>query len=322
MQLSFLAGEPAFLDDRFPLPLDRPFSTAQAVREGVTSKALSRLVMDGLLRRPLRGVYVASQLELTRRVRGQAVALAAPPASVVADWTANWYWTGVDHPAAHEGVVPLSVFRFRGHGRLRNGLVASGQRWFLPSDVVPLDGNVSVSTPIKTAWDLGRQSPRILAIGGMDALARHGTFTVAELVDGVERFRRQRGVVQLRYLAPLVDPRAESTGESALRLRWLESAASVAPEVQISICDSSGVEIFRVDLGVEELRFAAEYDGVDWHTSDADRAHDEWRRGLLTDELDWQVEVFRRENVFGQHEDVSTRLPRALERALLRHRRR
>lgn len=320
MQLSLPGGEPTLLDDRFPLPLDRPFSTAEAVQEGVTSKMLTKLVREGLLNRPLRGVYVVSQLELSRAVRGRALSLVVPPASVVADWTASWYWTGVDHPAAQEAGVPLNVFRFRGHGRLRNGLVSSGQRWFLPSDVVPLDGNVLISTPIRTAWDLGRLAPRILAIGAMDALVRHGTFTVADLIDGLDRFRRHRGVVQLRYLAPLVEPRAESTGESALRLRWLESAATVAPEVQIPILNGSGVEVFRIDLGVEELRFAAEYDGAAWHSSEVQRAHDAWRRGLLTDELAWQVEVFRKEDVYGVHENASDRLPRALEEARRRRR--
>jgi hypothetical protein len=322
VQLSFLTGEPLLLDARFPMPLDRPFTTAQARAEGLTSKMLFGLVRDGLLHRPLRGVYVASQLDLTRSVRGQALALVAPPASVVSDWTATWYWTGVDHPAAHERVLPLSVFRFRGHGRLRNGLVSSGQRWFKPSDVVPLDGNVSVSTPIRTSWDLGRFTPRIIAIGGIDALARHGSFSVAELVDGVERFKRQRGVVQLRHLAPLVDPRSESPGESALRLRWWESSVTVAPEVQVAVRDAAGYEIFRIDLGVEKLRFGAEYDGESWHSSDADRAHDDWRRGELTDMHDWHIEVFRREHVYGQHEDASSRLPRALEEAQERARRR
>ena len=44
-----------------------------------------------------------------------------------------------------------------------------------------------------------------------------------ELVDRCStRFNRQRGVVQLRELAPLVDPRSESIGESAVRLHWFE----------------------------------------------------------------------------------------------------
>lgn len=273
---------------------------------------LGKLVSEGLLMRVLKGVYVATPVELTRQLRGQALCLAAPPGSVVTDWTATWYWTGVDHPRAHLAEVPLSVFRFRGLGRLRNSLVASGQRWFRPSDVVPLDGNVSVSLPIRTAWDLGRFYPGIVAIGGMDALARQGSFAVEELVEGVERFAKQRGVVRLRKMAPLVDPRAESTGESALRYRWYETPCMPPPELQIPILADDGTELFRIDIGVEELRLGVEYDGEEWHSAPEDRDHDEWRRDTLDVVHGWAIEVFRRENVFGQHEDVTTRLPAAL----------
>ena len=315
MRLPFLDGAPALLDERFPLRLDRPFTTAQARAAGVGSDALTVLVRGGYVRRLLKGVYAAAQLPDSRELRGRAVALVAPPGSVVCDWTACWYWTGVDRPGAHLETPPLDVFRLRGHERLRNGLVRSGERWFLPSDVVPLAGDVLVTTPIRTAWDLGRLTPKILAIGGMDALARTGAFTVDELVDEVERFRRQRGVVQLRTVAPLVDPRAESTGESGLRLRWVECPGMPPPELQIPIIDAGGQELYRLDLGVEELRLGAEYDGEEHHTSEEDRLHDRSRRTTIEDDHDYRLEVFRRRHVFGQHEIASVRLSAAVREA-------
>lgn len=303
------------LDDRFPLPLDRPFTLKQARREGVSAHALGSLVREGLLRRPLRGVYVASQVPDSRDLRRQVLALAVPPGSVLTDWSATWFWTGLDHPAAHTEVVPLSVFRFRGHDRLRNPMVVSGERWLLPSDTVEVENGLRVSTPLRTAWDLGRFSPRIVAIGGMDGLARGDNFTRNQLVAGVERFARQRGVVQLRELAPLVDGRAESPGESALRLRWLDIPSMPPPEPQISVRDACGREWARLDLGVSALRFAAEYDGEEWHSAPEDRARDRRRRDELREREGWQVAVFRRENVFGREEDASVRLPLALQEA-------
>ncbi|WP_148574937.1 type IV toxin-antitoxin system AbiEi family antitoxin domain-containing protein [Nocardioides caldifontis] len=317
MQLPFLFDQPAVLDERFPLPLDAPFTTAQARVAGVSSNQLTRLVNQGYLRRLVKGVYAAAQLPDSRVLRGRAIALVAPPGSVVCDWTACWYWTGVDRPGAHRGTPPLDVFRFRGHQRLRNGLVTSGERWFLPSDVVPLDGDVRVATPIRTAWDLGRFAPRISAIGGMDALARTGSFSVEELNGDVERFRRQRGVVQLRYLAPLVDPRAESTGESGLRLRWKECPRLPAPELQIPVYAEDGTLLYRIDLGVEELRLGVEYDGEEWHSSESDRAHDFGRRTSLEDRFDWGIDVFRRSHVYGQREIVTARLPQAVRESRL-----
>lgn len=318
MRPAYLVDDPPLLDERFPLPLSAPFTTTEALAEGVTGKELSRLVRTGYLRRPLKGVYLAAQVEDSNGMRGRVLSKAAPPGTVITDWTATWYWTGLDRPGSHLAVPRLDAFKFRGQDRLRNSLVRSGERWFLPSDVVPLDGNVRVTTPIRTAWDLGRFSPRIIAIGGMDALCRHGRFEAAELVDGVERFRRQRGVRQLRGLAPVVDPRAESPGESAVRLGWKDCGGLPEPELQIEVYDGRGVLLYRIDLGVEELRLGVEYDGEAWHSSDEDRAHDEARRTALEDVHGYSIDVFRREHVFGQHAIVLQRLPAAVREARAR----
>ena len=47
-------------------------------------------------------------------------------------------------------------------------------------------------------------------------------FEKADLVQGAARFRGMRWVTVLRELAPLADGRAESPGESVLRLRWID----------------------------------------------------------------------------------------------------
>ena len=111
---------------------------------------------------------------------------------MICDWTACWYWTGVDRPGRHLE-TEIDAFRFRGHERLRNGLARSGQRWFLERDVVPLGDGLFVTNPLRTAWDMGRFSAPVLALGGMDALARSAELSVPRLCAGVERFRRQRG---------------------------------------------------------------------------------------------------------------------------------
>lgn len=303
----------AMLDASFPLPLELPFTTSDARAAGLSPGVLTSLVQSGLLRRLMKGVYVAAQVPDSRALRGRALALIAPPGTVISDWSAAWLWSGVDRFGGHEAPPTLDAFRFRGHDRLRNGLVASGQRWFLPSDVVPLEGHLRVTTPLRTAYDLGRNSPPIVALGGMDAMARVGGFDAAELVAGLGRFKGYRGVVRLRVVAAMVDPRAESPGESALRFRWHETPGLPPPELQVVVLGSNGVERFRLDLAIEELRFAAEYDGEAHHSSPEDRAHDAWRRGVLADPLDWHLEVFRRSDVFGIHETVTARLSQAFQ---------
>lgn len=315
MTPAYLLGGPALLDDRFPLPLDRPFTTTEANEQGVTKNELTRLVQSRYLRRPLKGVYVAAQVEDTTELRGRIACKAAPPGTVITDWSATWYWTGLDRPGSHLTVPRLDAFKFRGHDRLRNKLVTSGERSFLPSDVLPLDGDVRITKPLRTAWDLGRLAPRIVAIGGMDALARTHSFSVDELVSEVERFRRQRGVVQLRGLAPLVDPRSESVGESAVRLRWTDCADMPRPELQIPVHGADGSVLYRLDLGVDELLLGVEYDGEAWHSSDEDREHDHGRRLALEDLHGYRLDVFRKEHVFGLREIVSRRLPVAVREA-------
>lgn len=306
-----------FLGPDFPLPLDRPFTTKQAAGSGLDRRMLAHLVREGLLRRPLRGVYVAGQVQDSQHLRGQVLALVVPPGCVVTDWSACWYWTGVDLPNSHIEVPEVSVFRPSDGGRLRNQLARSGERCFRPEDYVPLDGCMSITTPLRTAWDLGRLTAPILALGGIDALLRHGTFTHDELVGGVERFRRQRGVVQLRRVAPLADGRSESMGESALRWRWLEVPGLPVPELQIPVL-VDGVERFRLDLGVEDVRFAAEYDGEAFH-GDAAATKDQIRRSELDQVFGWTCEVFRRRDVYGVHETATSRLRHGLVKARRRH---
>lgn len=295
-------GLPA-LDSTFPLPLDRPFTKADAVAAGLTKRALASLVDLGLVRRLLRGVYAAAQAPDGLLLRARALSLVVPDSAVVTDWTACWLHSGVLPPGGHLEVPPVSVFRFPGKARLRNELCDSGERSFEPEDLTVLDG-LAVTTPLRTAHDLGRLASRDWAMAGLDALLRLGEFTKEELLSDLERWRRQRGVVQLRDLAPRADPRAESPGESVLRLRWTDLSSLPPPVPQVPVADETGRILYWIDLGVEELRFGAEYDGEEHHSSDEDRDHDRERRGDLYDRFHWTIEPVTKLNVFGVTRDV------------------
>lgn len=298
------------LDDAFPLPLHRPFTMRQAIAAGVSRQRLRTLEQHALVRRLLRNVYVAAQVRDSLLLRTQALTLVVPPDAVVTDWTACWLHTGLLAPGQHLEIPPLSVFRPAGRDRLRNEFTASGERSFAARDLLQL-GPLRVTTPLRTAWDLGRLVHRDRAIGGMDALMRHGGFTLGELLAGVDRFKGMRGVVQLRELAPLVDHRAESPGESLLRLRWLDLTSLPRPTPQVPVV-VDGVEVYRIDLGVPDLQYGCEYDGADFHQDDeADRL----RRGDLRDQFGWDVDAVRRSNVSGVGRDVEVILKQGVRRA-------
>ncbi len=303
-------AQQAILDDTFPLPLHLPFTLRQAQDAGISRHQVRVLEREGLVRRLVKGAYVASGQPDSRLLRARALRLLTPEHCVVTDWTACWFWTGVSRPGDHEQEPLPSFFRPSGHDRFRNGICESGERTLHPADVVEAD-DLLVTTPLRTAWDLGRLAHRDIAIGALDALLRHGTFELDELVDGTARFKGMRGVVQLRALAPLADPRAESPGESTLRLRWLDIPALPRPEPQISIT-AHGQEVYRIDLGVRELRYGCEYDGEAFHP---DGAADRARREDLDRRFGWDVEGVGRANVYGATQDVDRLLVQGIARA-------
>ena len=312
-QASLFTAQP-LLGAEFPLPLDLPFTTGEALEAGVTRRTLSRLTELGYLRRMLRGVYVAAQVVDSLELRARALCRVVPRGAVVVDWTATWLYTGTLPFGQHVEVPPVSIFRLPGHGRLRNQLCRSGDRTLRREDVQVIDG-ITVTTPLRTALDIGRLARRDDAIGGLDALLRTCTFSQAELLSHVGRFRGHRGVVQLRELAPRADGRAQSPGESVLRLRWLDLPSLPPPEPQVPILDHTGRERYWLDLGVREIRFAAEYDGEEHHSDDADREHDRRRRAWIEQQHGWVIQPVRRSNVFGVTRDVESLLIEGVARA-------
>ena len=300
------AGQPR-LDDRFPFSLDAPFTAQAARREGLNSCDLTKLVDDGYLRRMVAGVYVAGQAADSIDLRAAALRLVVPNDAVIVDTTAGWLLGAemILAPGDHLAVPPVSVFVSRRGARLRNGLAASGQRFLTRDHVMDLLG-LRVTTPLRTACDLGRLLPRDRAFAALDTMLRLGAFDREELWAETVRFRGMRGVRQLRAFAPLADPRAESPGESVTRLRWLDMTSLPAPELQIEVERPLGPS-YWLDLGVEELRFAVEYDGEEWHRRTAEqREHDHRRRTWLREERGWIVEPVGKDNVFGQHQDIES----------------
>src|SRR4051794_29294706 len=308
--MTYWSGHP-FLDERFPLPLDRAFTRAQALAAGIRPHDLQRLHAQALVRRLFRGVYVAAQTPDSVTLRMQALGLVVPRTAVVTDWTACWLWTGIDAPGANQREPELYVHHRHRHTRLANGLSRGGARSFRPSDLLMIDA-VTMTSPLRTACDIARLFHRDRAIGALDALLRHGTFDLDRLVLEVERFKGMRGVCQARALAPLADPRAESPGESTLRLRWLDEPSLPRPTPQVPIV-VNGVALYWIDLGVEELRYGCEYDGAEFHGSDQE-AHDRARRADLRDRFGWDVDAARRHNVFGPTRDVEEMLHAGIRR--------
>lgn len=230
------------------LPLDRAFTPGIARAAGLERSALDRLHRAGLVRRVLRGVYAAAGAPDTPTFRAAAAALVVRRDAVVVDRTAAWIH-GVDvrfPPAGATEPVPLDQVS-------RSSRDAVGTRALIGRDLAVVEG-VHVTTPLRTALDLGRLLPAGRALGAIDALLATGSFTHTQLLAELARMTGFRGVGQLRSLAPQADPRAAGLAESVLRLHWNE-ARLPTPVPGMPVV--AGGRLVRLALGVDRRQFGA-----------------------------------------------------------------
>lgn len=277
------------------LPADRAFTPAQAREWGISDKRLRRQYDAGWVRRILAGVYARVDAPDTMSFRAHAVSLVVPPRAVITDRTAAWLHGVELLPRSSREIAPPVQLFYDADTRARRPGVASGRRGLLRRDIVEIDG-IRVTSQVRTAMDLARLLWRWDALAAVDGFLRLGA-SQEEMLREIPRFRGYRGVVQMRALVPLGDPRSESPGESALRLHWYD-AGLPAPTPQHWVYDDLGIARYRLDLALPDELFAAEYDGVDFHTSAQQRQQDIARRAWLADR-GWQVHVFTKDDVYG-----------------------
>jgi hypothetical protein len=282
------------LVDDFPI---RPFTTAGARELGFSDRQLGAAVRDGLLRRVLRGVYVRSDQPDTVEVRAACAALVIAPGSVVRDRTAAWIH-GVDvftNPE-REVLAPIETCVGRFKTPTERSGIDGGTRDLAPADVMVIHGT-AVTTPLRTALDLGCNLRRRDALAALDQFMRIHGLSREGLASAASRYFRRRGVVQLRQLIPLADPRAESVRESWTRLAIIDDGLPCpTPQFWIEI---DGVPTYRLDLAYPLHRVVVEYDGEESHDRTPEqRKNDEERRGWLT-RNGWTVIVVKRGDFTG-----------------------
>jgi hypothetical protein len=277
--------------DDAPWP-DGPFHRAALAELGIAEATLSRALRAGQIRCVVRGVFVLSSLPDDLELRARSVALAVKPHHVVTDRTASWLW-GIDvHTFAELDSIPeveTCALRWKEPTTLPG--VDGRTRDLLPQDITVLHG-VRITTPLRTALDLGCCLRRREAYAALNAFARTFGLTRQDFARALGRYRRRRGVVQLRELVDLVDPRVESERESWVLLAIYDAGLPL-PEPQFWV-EIDGVAVYRLDFAYQRLRVVVEYDGIDAHERTKEQQeHDEARRAWLRDQ-GWTVIVIRR----------------------------
>jgi hypothetical protein len=269
-----------------------PFTLQEALAAGLTRTRLNSLVLQRRVRRVVHGVYAETSLPDTLDNRMAALHKVMRPHVVVCGRTAAWLY-GVDMlsyaeleilPGAETCVLPTQ-------NRMRHADCKGARRELSASDVVRL-GPLCVTSPLRTALDLGCELRRRDALAALDWFLRLEYFDQSALLGELGRFARRRGVVQLRELAALADGRAESPGESWTRISLIDEGLPV-PELQWRVMHN-GRELFRLDLAYRKHKVCVEYDGEEFHDTPEARAHDEARRAWLRAH-GWIVIVVRKE---------------------------
>lgn len=164
----------------------------------------------------------------------------------------------------------------------------------LADDEQTVTCRLPVTTPARTAFDLGRHLPRGQALARLDALTRATPFSVEDVLMLAKRYPRARGTRQLRQLLPLVDGGAASPKETWLRLLLIDAGFPI-PATQIPV--HLNWHLFAMlDMGWEEFKVSAEYDG-DQHRTDRGEYVRDHRRARKLAKLGWHnVKVIKEDS--------------------------
>lgn len=172
-------------------------------------------------------------------------------------------------------------------------------------------GRRPATAPAWTAVEVARSLRRPRALATLDAALRTGC-PRGEIWRAATQQAGRRGIVAVRELLPLADPRAESPMESEARLAMIDGGLPT-PELQYEVIDGNR-ELRRLDFAWPEYRVAVEYDGVDWHSDPEAMRKDRRRRAALID-VGWVVISIVFEDVRYRAWDFVARIDQQLRHA-------
>ena len=231
----------------FPGRRPSPFLGSQAIRDG----SLTEHRLRANYRAVFRNVYLAKDVPLTPLLRAQAAWLFAGPDAVLSGMSAaavyGTKWLDIDAPA--------ELVRADRHAP--DGLRVHS--YALAAEHVRELDSMRVTTPARTAFDLGRLLPSETAIPILDALMNKTGVAPDEVWSLVDASPGIRGIDRLRTSLGRADGGAESPLETQTRLR-LSGVCVPGLETQIPLYDPWGLLSTRIAMGWRRFRVAVECD--------------------------------------------------------------
>lgn len=231
--------------------LTRSGYTDSEIRTALSNGALVRLGRGSYAHGP---AYVALDPDDQARLRIEAYATRTSALVVSHSSAARWHGLPVLAPP-----TPVHVIRPGRGGQRRTDEVHVHAGRLAETSRTVVDG-VGVTDVATTVVDVARTELLASAVVTGDAALHRGLVTPAELRAALERAASRRGGPAARRAIRAIDGRAESPGESLLRLALVDP---VLPglELQIDIADESGRLVGRADGGYLADGVLLEFDG-------------------------------------------------------------
>jgi hypothetical protein len=255
--------------------MDQPFLGSEALAAG----ALTRHALRRDFRTLHKDVYLHKNSPVTPVVRAKGAWLRSRRRGVLAGLSASSLH-GTKWIAAHLPAAIIDTNR-----RPARGVTVWADS--ISDDEICVIGGMRVTTPARTALDLACRLPVDPAVAAIDALARATRLKIADVELLADRYRGRRGIPRARTTLELVDAGAESPRETWLRLLLIRNGFP-RPATQIPVYDQYGLLVAELDMGWDDIKVAAEYEG-DHHRSDPDVFNKGIRRHDEVSELDWLV---------------------------------
>lgn len=253
----------------------QPFIGSEALASG----ALSRHQLRTRYRAVFPNVYLPLHVEASLELRIVAAWLWSRRRGIIAGAAA----------AASHGArwvpddVPVELI----HTNSRTPPGVLTRRDSLLDNEVQIIGGRTVTTPERTAFDIGRRGAVRSAVVRLDALVRATGFKVEDVLGIAKAHPRCPGLRRLESALELVDAGAQSPRESYLRLLLID-AGLPRPQTQIPVIGTDGMPVAYLDLGWEDCMVAVEYDG-DQHRVDRRQYVKDIRRLEMLEQLGWFV---------------------------------
>ncbi|KWX68548.1 hypothetical protein [Mycobacterium sp. NAZ190054] len=248
--------------------MDRPIIGSEAIDAGL----LTRGALRWNYRAILPDVYLPAGARRSILNRAYAAWLWTGRQGVIAGRTAAALY-GV---AGVEDDAPIEIIAKP--RRAQPGVVVRDER--LEADEIGIYGELSITTPARTAFDLARRLPRDEAVVHLDMLADCTEISRTDVAPLQQRYRTARGTVNAYDALEVMDGGSRSPEETRVRL-WLIDAGLPHPQTSIPVADHRWES--TVGIGWRDARV-----GVQWAEHRPNLTSDILFRDLLS-RLGWQL---------------------------------